>query len=748
MRNACGNQNMLGIQVRICFIVLVSNCISSAAIAASLSTTFNQRSDLRSPHAAGNEVLSTNDHTAWPSGVLNWNTSPTDLSFLNAPEVPAGKRGFVRVRGDKLVFADNTVARFWGTNLTAYSLFATSKDEAKRHARRLSELGFNLVRIHHHDSDWVDPNIFGDRNTLDTKRLNPAMLERLDWWIKCLKDEGIYVWLDLHVGRRVKAADGIDGFEEIRNGKLTAGLFGYSFVNNSIRAAMKHFNEMYLNHQNSFTGLRYKDDAAIVALLITNENDVTRHFGNSLLPDKNVPTHTEIYMREAERYAERYGLSKSRVWRAWEDGPSKLFLNDLEQRFDVDMLAHLRGLGVKTPIVTTSSWGFDPLSSLPALTTGDIIDVHSYGGVGELERNPIVDANLVNWLAAAQVVAKPLTVTEWGVDDHGALASDRENMPLYVAASASMQGWDAVMFYAYSQEALNDSRSTPSTYQAYNDPALLASFPAAALLYRQGHVKESNTTYVFAPTKEMLFYRPISAATSVALRTASERGKLLIAMPQVPELPWLQKSIAPIGAKIIEDPQEAQIPEDAFEIVSDSGELIRDWKSGTFTINTLRTQAVMGWIGGKTITLADVEVTIGTKNAVVAVQSLDENAIRRSRSIMISVGARSMPSTENSLPFYSEPVEGRILITAPPGLELGVWNSRTGTVRRLSTTYANGRYVLSLDRSLSSSWLLLGTPHRQHSKLPRNKKSTIASKPTVRGGDDDLEHQSLAYRGR
>ena len=45
------------------------------------------------------------------------------------------------------------------------------------------------------------------------------MLEKLDWWIKCLKDEGIYVWLDLHVGRRVKAADGIDGFAEISQGR-------------------------------------------------------------------------------------------------------------------------------------------------------------------------------------------------------------------------------------------------------------------------------------------------------------------------------------------------------------------------------------------------------------------------------------------------------------------------------------------------------------------------------------------------
>ena len=122
------------------------------------------------------------------------------------------------------------------------------------------------------------------------------MLERLDWWIKCLKDEGIYVWLDLHVQRHFKPGDGIEDFEEIAKGKPTADLKGFNYVNASIQAAMQRFTEDYVNHLNPFTGLRYKDDPAIIALLLTNENDVTHHFGNALLPDKKVPLHNAIYM--------------------------------------------------------------------------------------------------------------------------------------------------------------------------------------------------------------------------------------------------------------------------------------------------------------------------------------------------------------------------------------------------------------------------------------------------------------------
>jgi len=652
------------------------------------------------------EKFGLDDHTTWPAGILDSSASPVDLSSLNAPERPSGKRGFLKAQGSKLVFEDGTVARLWGTNLTAYALFDTSRDNVKKQAHRLSALGFNLVRIHHHDSEWVNPNIFG-ANASSTRTLDAAMLEKLDWWIKCLKDEGIYVWLDLHVGRQVKAADAIDGFEELSQGKPAASLTGYNYVNASIREAMKQFNEEYLNHQNRFTGMRYKDDPAIATALITNENDLTNHYGNALLPDKGVPKHAALYMREAENFAGKNSLPKDEVWRAWQDGPSKLFLNDLEQRFDIDMIGHLRALGVKSPIVTTSSWGANPLSSLPSLTMGNIIDVHSYGGTGDLEKNPIFGANLVHWIAAAQVVGKPLTVSEWGIDSSGSLAPDRQDLPIYVAGLASLQGWSAVMFYAYSQEAFTDSGGAPSVYQAYNDPALMASLPAAALLFRQGHVKEADTTYVFAPSKEMLFNRSISAANSVALRTATERGKLLIALPQVSELPWLEKSTVPAGAKLIRDPQQSQIPMDASEIVSDTGELKRNWNQGTFTVNTPRTQAAMGWIGGKTINLGEVEINVTARNSVVAVQSLDGNPIRQSRSILISLGARSIPAAERSLPFYSEPVEGKIFITAPAGMNLRAWDARTGKLRRLTVPYTAGRYILSLERDLRSSWLVL-----------------------------------------
>lgn len=648
------------------------------------------------------ERLGTGTPGTWPVVFPDAAELPVDVSFLSAGEKPAGKHGFSKAVGDRLVFEDGTAARFWGTNLTAQALFQTSPEEVRRQARRLSMLGFNLVRIHHHDSEWVDPNVFGEGSERDAGTLSDKMLRRLDWWIKCLREEGIYVWLDLHVGRHLRPGDGVEHFDEISKGGRTAPLRGYNYVNDSIRAAMMRFNESYLNRRNAFTGLRYREDPAIVGVLVTNENDVTHHFANVLLPDKGVPRHGAAYLARANQFAEAHGLPKDAVWRSWIPGPSKRFLNDLEWRFHSAMLMHLRALGVRMPIVPTSTWGFSPLYSLPALTAGDVIDVHAYGGADEVERSPHIAPNLLHWIATARVSGKPLTVSEWNVSPFPAF--DRHLMPVYVAAQAALQGWSAVMQYAFSQVSL-DTPGKPSNWHAFNDPALLATLPAAAVLFRRGDVRESPTVYAFAPSPEQLFDQAVSARTSAALRTAVERGKTVVVLPYVAELPWLRGGEIPAGAKVITDPAKPLVAMEATAAVSDSGELRRDWEKGVFTVETARTQLAGGWIGGRSIELRDVRFDVTTPSATVVVQSLDGAPIGQSRRLMVALAARSLPSEGNRLPFRSEPVLGRLTIRAVPGLVLRS-DPRVGG-STIALPYVNGRYELELGRAAGAHWLLL-----------------------------------------
>jgi hypothetical protein len=310
---------------------------------------------------------------------------------------------------------------------------------------------------------------------------------------------------------------------------------------------------------------------------------------------------------------------------------------------------------------------------------------------------------LVDWIAAAHIVDHPLSVTEWNVSPFP--IPDRHAIPLYVAGAADLQGWDALMEFAYSQQPL-DNRGKAGDWEAFNDPALIATLPAAALLYRRHDAQEARTTYVFAPTSEQLFDRHTTPDNAVALRTAVEKGKLMIALPSVRELPWLKPSRIPADAKIITDPQQPLIANNADEAVSDTGELTRNWRQGIYTIDTPRTQAAMGWIGGKTISLTDVEIDITTRNATVAVQSLDNNPIGTANAIMISLGARSIPDANNTT-FRSEPVVGHLTIRAKHGLK---FYRRDGDIQmetKITAAYANGRYQIELEPDIGTYWLFM-----------------------------------------
>ena len=578
-------------------------------------------------------------------------------------------------------------------------------------------MGFNLVRLHHHDSFWVSPNIFGkSKNTQNTFKLNSQSLDKVDWWIKSLKDEGIYIWLDLHVQRFLLERDGIYAFDEIekKSNKYKKGrkkikganLKGFNYVNSTIKNAMKSFNHSYVNHVNPYTKVAYKDEPAIIAMLITNENDLTFHYGNSMLPNKNVPMHNSLYNREVSAFAEANGLPKRKVGQSWKFGPSKLFLNDLEYRFNVEMIQDLRDLGVKVPIATTNTWGKNPLVSLPALTAGDIIDVHSYGKILELEKNPLTAPTMTAWMAAAQVASKPVSVTEWNVGRFPIY--DRHTSPLIIASKASHQGWDAMMQYAYAQYSL-DKIGGPSSWHSHNDPSFLSSMPAAALLYRRGHVKEASTTYYLAPAKN-LFNSPISPATSVAIRTASEKGKLLIGMPKVESLPWLIPSLQPEGSILISDFKKSYIPSTAVSVTSDTGELKRNWELGIYQIDTERSQAVAGWIGGKTINLSSSEFQIDTPNATVVIQSLNENPINESQNVLISLSTNALPyrdiKNRKKLPFYTQPLRGTLKISAPAGMQLSHFN-KSGEKTITPVVYKDQKYIINLDNLPQTHWLSL-----------------------------------------
>jgi HAMP domain-containing protein len=220
-------------------------------------------------------------------------------------------------------------------------------------------------------------------------------------------------------------------------------------------------------------------------------------------------------------------------------------------------------------------------------------------------------------------------------------------------------------------------------------------------------VRAATTTYVFAPSKDLLFNKAITPENAVALRTAVEKGRLMIALPAAQELPWLVASAVPPAATVIPDADRPVIARDATESVSDTGELRRNWDAGVYTVDTPQTQAATGRLGGRVITLRDVEIRIRTALASVVVQSLDNVRLGSSFALLISLGAASEPLSPNQLPFRSEQVVGELAIRAPAGLKLYARLNAQEQRREIPSTYSDGRYRIQLDETLRTYWLML-----------------------------------------
>jgi hypothetical protein len=168
--------------------------------------------------------------------------------------------------------------------------------------------------------------------------------------------------------------------------------------------------------------------------------------------------------------------------------------------------------------------------------------------------------------------------------------------------------------------------------------------------------------------------------TSRTLRTAPERHRLMLGLPEVKELPWLRPTAASPGAETVTDLDRDFIPPGE-EVVSDTGQLRRQWAKGIFVVDTPKTQLVMGWIKGEPLHTADAGFAIDVPKAAVALSSLDGKSLTQSMKVLISTIARMAVGAGNQA--RTEPVAGTVtLLSAIAGLHLA---PLAGDGRRLGT---------------------------------------------------------------
>lgn len=639
-------------------------------------------------------TASSNDTSGWiPFAAAADDFQPTAVDMSRLLEKPAGRHGFVTVRDGRLAFTDGAPARFLGVNIVASAAFP-DKGTAEVTARRLAKFGVNMVRFHHMDAPWTSPNIF-DRASGDTRRLSPASLDRLDYFIHQLRRNGIYVFMDLLVHRKFLDGDGVRDAAAVENGAKVVAHFDPRLIELQMEYATQ-----LLTHHNPYTGLRYVDDPVIAVVDVINESSLLWPDGLARLPASYAgELDAQFNTWLLQRYGDRSGLAtawgkelaadedpgRSSVRRAAltaapSDASQRLpdtmrFYVDVEAGHFTAMRHHLRQIGLKVPVVGSNHWE-RRAADLVANAAVDVIDRHAYwdhpqGGFGDevgFNNTPALkdpEGGLLSGLARSRVAGRPFTTTEWQYSWPNEYILEG---PLATVSYGMLQGWDALLQFDFASAGWEERIS--GNFNIGNKPGLLGQWPAIALMFHRGDLNAALRTYRFPMTADQVWagssydlapaWLPLVSRTEIALPPAAPGGGLssTAAAPDLSEA--LQR-----------------VDRTSLRYTSDTGELVWDGQVGLLTVNSRGTQGVVGFAGrfGSPIELADVRVRLHTPFASLIVSSLEDNrAIRSARHLLVTAVARAENSgtvynpTRTRLqnagraPILMEPVVGALLL--------------------------------------------------------------------------------------
>jgi len=173
-------------------------------------------------------------------------------------------------------YRDDERVRLWGVNLSFAANFP-DKADAPLIARRLARAGVNTVRCHHMDTaNWPR----GLWNPDHPTQLHPEALDRLDFFINELAKVGIYVNINLHVGRSHSRYLNLPA-PNTKYDKIV-GIFTPALIQ-----AQKQFARNLLTHRNPYRGCTYAEDPAVAIVEITNEDSFFMWSGDRDL--RNLP---------------------------------------------------------------------------------------------------------------------------------------------------------------------------------------------------------------------------------------------------------------------------------------------------------------------------------------------------------------------------------------------------------------------------------------------------------------------------
>jgi len=611
--------------------------------------------------------------------------SPVDVSFLL--DAPAGKRGFVRVLNGHLANGAGQRIRLWGVNITDWSKGSRqipSKQDAPLWAATLARFGVNCVRFQFLDLEAPRGLIAAGRS--DTQSLDPGQLDREDFFIAQLEKRGIYIDLNLLVGRPFKSGDGVEDANLLREGAKGTSIFDPRLIE-----LQKQYARQLLEHRNPYTGHAYTQDPAVALLEINNENalnigyrppspfyekELTVMFNKWLIAHRR-PEEIAALRRLAGATGEQADVPLMSGREQAASAPQARFYaeaefyNDTQRDYFSGMKDYLQQtLGSKSLVIATADHNHasSGYSILMATSGMDVIDGHTYWehpGV-YVRKSPMVDDpfnSTVVELSRSAIAGKPYTVSE--VNEPFPNEYGGETIPI-LAAYGAMQDWDAILWYTF--EPKDDPAWKPYVGDPFDislDPVKMPELAAGALLFLRGDVDHAKQRVDRSYAARQVYDSMLQAAAERPYFTPGFR--LELPLQHEMRISSFDEPRTRTGAQGV-----APNP-----IRSDTGQLT--WyhsgqNTGLVTVDSLRTQALIGFVGTGAVVTSNLATQLENSFCVLQVTALDDKPISRSAKLLLVAGgpventgqrwnsAHTAVTNWGEAPTLIEPVRGTVML--------------------------------------------------------------------------------------
>ena len=501
-----------------------------------------------------------------------------DFSDLTGKRLPAGTLGRVIVNSaGKLAFEKkpDQPVRFIGMNFSPgfwrLEGHKWTKTDIERFADGLAAQGYNLIRVHYlcryligfkiHSRPHRTIAEAGLPQTAAEIPFDPGNLDRFDYLVKCFKERGIYLNVDLMntPGYSMAYAEGAE--EAFKTDLLFSPQYRTHW-----KAAV-HF---LMNRVNPYTKTKLKDEPAIAFVNFFNEQDF-------ILSRRKEMKKFEIPFRNALKRKYQTEAALSRAW-------GKKVSFESAGRIDETVLreggAAARDTGefLIATMREMSSWYFRTLREagypglfhhwdmimrtmeIPARSLMPAIAQHTYfahpnslptrnlapkcrgavflGGRDmdmTVEQGSSLNSSYFRSAAAARFLDRPFMITE---HSHSSFNRYRHERGLYFGSYAALQGWDNLTPHG------DNIRLTVDPMWLFEhgmDPISRASEVVSALVFLRGDVKEAPHSVGLLLKNANLFPKNCLSAINDDYGKLSMLTKIGILYPE-------GKALLPVGA--------------------------------------------------------------------------------------------------------------------------------------------------------------------------------------------------------